>query len=97
MTACTCRWSHKIASPTEDGVAHVSYIYLMNTYINIYNDMYGVLGPPARRGFCRFLPLEPWNPRVCVYSRSVGQRSNVTSIHNEPFGYLEAELAEAAH
>ena len=40
-------------------VAHVSYIYLIHTYINIYNDMYGVLGPPARRGFCRFLPLEP--------------------------------------
>ena len=49
----------KVASQTEDGVAHVSYIYLMNTYINVYNDMYGVLGPPARRGFCCFLPLEP--------------------------------------
>ena len=40
-------------------VARVSYIYLMNTYINVYNDMYGVLGPPSRRGFCWFLPLEP--------------------------------------
>ncbi len=40
-------------------VAHVSYIYLIHTYINIYNDMYGMLGPPARRGFCWFLPLEP--------------------------------------
>ena len=40
-------------------VAHASYIYIMYAYINIYNDMYGVLGPPARRGFCRFLPLEP--------------------------------------
>ena len=39
--------------------AHVSYIYLIHTYINIYNDMYGVPSPPARRGFCRFLPLEP--------------------------------------
>ena len=49
----------KVAPQTEDGVAHVSYIYLMNTYINVYNDMYGVLGPPSRRGFCWFLPLEP--------------------------------------
>ena len=49
----------KVASQTEDGMAHVSYIYLMNTYINVYNDMYGMLGPPARRGFCWFLPLEP--------------------------------------
>ena len=42
-------------------MAHVSYIYLMNTYINVYNDMYGMLGPPARRGSsgCWFLPLEP--------------------------------------
>ena len=35
-------------------VAHVPYIYLIHTYINIYNDMYGVLGPPARRGFAGF-------------------------------------------
>ena len=40
-------------------VAHVPYIYLIHTYINIYNDMYGVPSPPARRGFCRFLPFEP--------------------------------------
>ena len=41
----------KVAPQTEDGVAHVSYIYLMNTYINVYNDMYGVLGllPVAAR------------------------------------------------
>jgi hypothetical protein len=39
-------------------VAHVSYIYLIHTYINIYNDMYGVRGSPARRGFCWFLSLE---------------------------------------
>ena len=49
----------KVASQTEDGMAHVPYIYLIHTYINIYNDMYGVPSPPARRGFCRFLPLEP--------------------------------------
>ena len=35
-------------------VAHVPYIYLIHTYINIYNDMYGVPSSPARRGFCRF-------------------------------------------
>ena len=40
-------------------VAHVPYIYLIHTYINIYNDMYGVPSPPARRGFCWFLSLEP--------------------------------------
>ena len=40
-------------------VAHASYIYIMYEYINIYNGMYGMLGPPARRGFCWFLPLEP--------------------------------------
>jgi len=34
--------------------AHVSYIYIVHTYINIYNGMYGVLGPPARRGFAGF-------------------------------------------
>jgi len=28
--------------------AHASYIYLIYTYINIYNDMYGVPSPPAR-------------------------------------------------
>ena len=39
--------------------AHATYIYTMYTYINIYNDMYGVLGSPARRGFCWFLSLEP--------------------------------------
>ena len=34
--------------------AHATYIYTMYTYINIYNDMYGVPSSPARRVFCRF-------------------------------------------
>ena len=44
----------KVASQTEDRIAHATYIYTMYTYINIYNDMYGVPSSPARRGFCRF-------------------------------------------
>ena len=29
----------KVASQTEDGVAHASYIYLIYTYINTYNTI----------------------------------------------------------
>ena len=54
----------KVASQTEDGVAHISYIYLMNTYITTYKVINTKLigwvpSPPARRGFCWFLSLEP--------------------------------------
>ena len=51
----------KVASQTEDRAWLMRLIYtLMYTYINIYKDMYGVRGSPARRGFCWFLSLEAW-------------------------------------